>query len=476
MIYFYRIYYSSYIHYKVNFGVNLLDNIIDLWNAVLKEITGSVSNAVLSTWIKDLVPVDFDGDSVIVQASSEFKKNIIENRFLNEIKKSCEAVIGFPVNVCVTVDEASSKNAENVKNNGAGFDNNQLSVESELDSSKLEPTFANFIVGSTNQFAYVAAVAVTNNPGSVHNPLFIYGDSGLGKTHLLKAIMAELKLRKPTMNIIYTSGENFLNEMINHMGEKNMSEFHNKYRNADILLMDDIQFIGKTSVAQEEFFYTFEALINQGKQIVLTSDRPPKDIPTLEERLRSRFVQGLLADIQPPMLETRIAIIRRKAQAFNMAIPDDVVEFIAERLKNNVRQIEGVVNKLYAVYSIDGSAPTIGVANDIIKDIIYYAQPTEVTINNIIDKVARSFGVSPEDIRSEKKKAEISNARQAAMYIMREVTNLTFEEIGGQFGGKKHSTVIYSIESCESKMEDNPSLKNNIYDIMKSIKDERIDN
>ena len=320
---------------------------------------------------------------------------------------------------------------------------------------------------------WIAAVAVTNNPGSVHNPLFIYGESGLGKTHLLKAIRAELKRTRPDMNILFTSGENFLNEMINHMSEKNMSEFHNKYRNADILLMDDIQFIGKTSVAQEEFFYTFEALINQGKQIVLTSDRPPKDIATLEERLRSRFVQGLLADIQPPMLETRIAIIRRKAQVFQMNISDDVVEFIAERLKNNVRQIEGVVNKLYAVYSIDGSTPTIGVANDIIKDIIYYAQPTEVTINNIIDKVAHSFGVSSDDIRSEKKKAEISNARQFAMYIMREVTNLTYEEIGAQFGGKKHSTVIYSIEAAESKMDDNPQLKNSVYDIMKSIKDER---
>ncbi len=453
--------------------MKLLDNIIELWNAVLQEIAGNVSNAVLSTWIKDLVPIDFDGDCVLVQASSEFKKNIIDNRFSGEISKACEAVIGFPVQVRVTVDESSLK-AESSKSSN-NYDNSNISGENELDSSKLEPTFSNFIVGSTNQFAYVAAVAVTNNPGSVHNPLFIYGESGLGKTHLLKAIRAEIKNKMPTMNIVYTSGENFLNEMINHMGDKNMSEFHNKYRSADILLMDDIQFIGKTSVAQEEFFYTFEALINQGKQIVLTSDRPPKDIPTLEERLRSRFVQGLLADIQPPMLETRIAIIRRKAQAFNMTIPDDVVEFIAERLKNNVRQIEGVVNKLYAVYSIDGNAPTIGVANDIIKDIIYYAQPTEVTINNIIDKVARSFGVSPEDIRSEKKKAEISNARQAAMYIMREVTNLTFEEIGSQFGGKKHSTVIYSIESCESKMEDNPSLKNNIYDIMKSIKDERID-
>ncbi len=453
--------------------MKFLDNIIELWNAVLQEIAGNVSNAVLSTWIKDLVPIDFDGECVLVQASSEFKKNIIDNRFLGEISKSCEAVIGFPVQVKVTVDEASSK--ADSSQYSSNYDNSNISTENELDSSKFEPTFNNFIVGSTNQFAYVAAVAVTNNPGSVHNPLFIYGESGLGKTHLLKAIKAEIKRKMPKMNIVYTSGENFLNEMINHMGDKNMSEFHNKYRSADILLMDDIQFIGKTSVAQEEFFYTFEALINQGKQIVLTSDRPPKDIPTLEERLRSRFIQGLLADIQPPMLETRIAIIRRKAQAFNMIIPDDVVEFIAERLKNNVRQIEGVVNKLYAVYSIDGSAPTIGVANDIIKDIIYYAQPTEVTINNIIDKVARSFGVSPEDIRSEKKKSEISNARQAAMYIMREVTNLTFEEIGSQFGGKKHSTVIYSIESCESKMEDNPSLKNNIYDIMKSIKDERID-
>ncbi len=451
-----------------------MDNIIELWNAVLQEISGSVSNAVFSTWIKDLVPIDFDGECILVQAPSDFKKNIIVNRFADDITKACESVVGFPVNLNVIIDEAS-KNSEKANSLQNTNNNSDISEKNEINSSTIEPTFSNFIVGSTNQFAYVAAVAVTNNPGNVHNPLFIYGESGLGKTHLLKAINYELKIKMPSMNIVYTSGENFLNEMIDHMGEKNMSEFHKKYRTADILLMDDIQFIGKTSVAQEEFFYTFEALINQGKQIVLTSDRPPKDISTLEERLRSRFVQGLLADIQPPMLETRIAIIRRKAKNYNMPIPDDVTEFIAERLKNNVRQIEGVVNRLYAIYSIEGRIPTIGDANDVIKDIIYYAQPTEVTINNIIDKVARSFGVSPEDIRSEKKKAEISNARQAAMYIMREVTNLTYEEIGQQFGGKKHSTVIYSLESCESKMEDHPSLKNNIYDIMKSIKDERVD-
>lgn len=444
-----------------------MDNINELWTAVLNEIDGKVSTAVMNTWINTLVPVSFDDNGLSLETSSAFKKNIIETRFLDEIRRSAEAVLGFDVPVIIVAENLDGEEGQDNSSVVRNSTTNTYPVNSS------EPTFSNFIVGSTNQFAYVAAVAVSNNPGSVHNPLFIYGESGLGKTHLLKAIKAEVSAKNPRLNILYTSGENFLNDMIIHMGEKNMSQFHEKYRSADILLMDDIQFIGKTSVAQEEFFYTFEALINQGKQIVLTSDRPPKDIPTLSERLRSRFVSGLLADIQPPMLETRIAIIRRKAQAFQMPVPDDVVEFIAERLKNNVRQIEGVVNKMYAVYSLDGNTPTIGIANDIIKDIIYYAQPTEVTINNIIEKVGRAFGVSVEDIRSEKKKAEISHARQFAMYIIREITNLTYEEIGEQFGGKKHSTVIYSIEAAESKMEDNPQLKSSVYDIMKSIKDER---
>ncbi len=434
----------------------------------MQELTGMVSTAVMSTWIKTLVPVSFDNDCLALETTSDFKKGIIDSRFKKDIMTAAAAVLGFDINIEIVV--ANGEGAPVSTNTQANTTDTYT-----VDTKRLEPTFANFIVGSTNQFAYVAAVAVANNPGSVHNPLFIYGDSGLGKTHLLKAIRAELKVKRPNMNILFTSGENFLNEMINHMGDKRMSEFHNKYRNADILLMDDIQFIGRTSVAQEEFFYTFEALINQGKQIVLTSDRPPKDIPTLEERLRARFVQGLLADIQPPLLETRIAIIRRKAQALEMVIPDDVIEFIAERLKNNVRQIEGVVNKLYAIFSITGEEPTIGVANDVIRDIIYYEQPTEVIINSIIEKVAAAFGVSADDIRSDKKKAEISNARQFAMYIMREVTDLTFEEIGAQFGGKKHSTVIYSIEAAESKMDDNPQLRTIVYDILKSIKDERIE-
>ncbi|MGN0525835.1 MAG: chromosomal replication initiator protein DnaA [Acutalibacteraceae bacterium] len=448
-----------------------MDNLQELWQVILLDLSSKISGTVIETWIKDLEPKSFDGNELVLGASSSFKRDIILNRFCDTIKESCSDVTGFPVSVKVIADERAvfveQSTSENV---------NTPSNENEItESSKLEPTFSNFIVGSTNQFAYFAAEAVSRSPGNVHNPLFIYGASGLGKTHLLKAIKSELNLRRPEMNILFTTGENFLNEMIKHMGNKNMAEFHDKYRNCDVLLMDDIQFIGKTSVAQEEFFHTFEALVNRGKQIVLTSDRPPKDIPTLEERLRSRFVQGLLADIQPPMLETRIAIIQKKAQALEMEIPKDVVEFVAERLKNNVRQIEGVVNRLHAVYSIDGKPPTIGTANDVIKDIIYCAQPTEVTIKNIIDKVAGAFGVSAEDIKSEKKKGNISNARQFAMYIMREVTTLTYEEIGAEFGGKKHSTVIYSIEAAESKMEDNVKLKSTVYDIMKSIKDERND-
>ncbi len=437
-----------------------------MWLAVLEELKLLCTETVVKAWMESLEPVSISDDAFILKTSTGFKKDIIEKRFIKEIEQAIENVVGFKLKAKIVSDSPNEVENEN------GFENAIQNIPNTDLTANLECTFANFIVGPTNKFAYVAAGAVAKNPGSIHNPLFIYGDSGLGKTHLLKAINIELSSTRPNLNIIYTNGESFLNEMITHLGEKSMSEFHKKYRTADVLLMDDIQFISRSPSVQEEFFYTFEALINEKKQIVLVSDRPPKDIQSLEERLRSRFIQGLLADIQPPMLETRIAIIRRKAQLLDMKMSDDVVNFIAERLKNNVRQIEGVVKKIFAVYQMTGQVPTIGIANDAIKDVIYYAQPTEVTINNIIEQVGRTFGVSPEDIRSEKKKAEISNARQFAMYVMREITNLTYEDIGKEFGGKKHSTVIYSLEAAESKMEENPALKSMVFDIMKNIKNE----
>lgn len=440
-----------------------MDNVREVWEVVLTELKNILAQTVISTWIDSLKPVSLTANTLVLAASNEFKRNIVESRFSLPIKEAFEKSVGFKTELEIIV-----KSDDDAINFDFGAENTGMDPVVTKKS-----TFQNFVVGPTNSFAYTASRAVAENPGTLHNPLFIYSESGLGKTHLLKAIQAELQRKNPSLNIILTSGENFLNEMLDHMYVKNMAEFHNKYRNADVLLVDDVQFIATKPMAQEEFFYTFEALTGQHKQMVMTCDRPPRDMKTLEDRLISRFMQGLLADIQAPMLETRIAIIKQCSEKFyNMNLSNDVVEYIAERLKNNVRQIEGVVQKIHAIHTLSGEQITIGVANDAIKDVVYYAQPTEVTINNIIDEVAKTFGVSADDIRGERKKAEISNARQVAMYVIRETTNLTYEEIGNSFGGKKHSTVIYSIESIESKMEDNADLKNNIFDIMKKIKSE----
>ncbi len=432
-----------------------VENLSELWIAILKELENELSEVVIKTWVSPLEPTSFDGETLVFKTDT-FKKNVIQNKFFNDLKVAVEKAVGFSVEIVIETEEESIS---------------RISAEG-TDSKGFDLTFEKFIVAPSNKFAYIAANTVAQKPGSVHNPLFIYGKSGLGKTHLLKAIYTELTEKRPDLNILYTNGESFMNEMISHLGEKNMKEFHNKFRSPDVLLVDDIQFIENKPSVQEEFFYTFEELISRGKQIVISSDKPPKDIKSLEERLSSRFLAGLLADIQPPEIETRIAIIKKKAQLLDMEIPDDVVKYIAEKLKNNVRQLEGVVKKIYAIYSINNKTPTIALANDVIKDVIYYAQPTEVTIKNIIEQVSRSFGVSAEDIRSNKKKAEIVNARQFAMYIMREVTNLTLDEIGNQFGNKKHSTVLYSCEAVEEKIAESSLLDATVSEIMKNVKEE----
>lgn len=435
-----------------------MENLQEVWNAVLTELRKSMAEAIITTWLTDVKPVDLNETALVLNAGSEFRQKIIRQRFVPQIEAAAEAVLGFPcqVELCLPAEAPAE----------TGAADGQVPTQKEM-------TFETFVVGPTNRFTYEASLAVAEHPGVLHNPLFIYGESGLGKTHLLKAIGAEMHKRFPSMNILYTSGENFFNEMLDHMHDRSMSEFHNKFRSVDALLVDDVQFISAKPVAQEEFFYTFEALSQNNKQLVMTSDRPPRDIASLEDRLRSRFIQGLLADIQPPMLETRIAIIKQSAENYyHMTLSPDVIQYIAERLKNNVRQIEGVVQKLNAIRTLEDRAITIGVANDVIKNVIYYAQPTEVTINNIIEEVAKNFGVSKEDILGERKNTEVVMARQAAIYIIRETTPLTLDDIGKVFS-KKHSTVLYSIEAIETKMEDNTDLKNNIFDIMKKIKSER---
>ena len=313
-------------------------------------------------------------------------------------------------------------------------------------------------------------MAVATKPAALYNPFFIYGNSGLGKTHLLNAIRNEISKSFPEMSIIYIKGDEFTNELIEAIKRGTQPEFHQKYRKADVLLMDDIQFIAGRESTQEEFFHTFNTLYESKKQIVLTSDRPPRDIATLEDRLKTRFEWGLTADIQPPDFETRIAIIKRKAETLQFDVPDNVSEYIANKIKSNIRQLEGTIKKLYAYYLLQGKAPSINMAQAAISDIINNDQPTPVTIEKIIEEVARTFGVTPEDIRSENRRAQISNARQVAIYAVREITQIPYEAIGKEFGNRDHSTIVYALQQMDKKIAKDSKTKATVEDIIKNIR------
>ena len=333
------------------------------------------------------------------------------------------------------------------------------------------------MVGPSNRFAHAACQAVASQPATLYNPLFIYGNSGLGKTHLLNAIANEFKKNYPDRSVVYAKSEAFTNEIIEAIARGTTPAFREKYRKADLFLMDDIQFIaGKISV-QEEFFHTFNTLYEAKKQIVLTSDRPPKDISTLDDRLKTRFEWGLTADVQPPEFETRIAIIIRKAESVGLDIPETVCEYIANRLKNNIRQLEGAVKKLRAFHLLENKPINIATAQAAISDIINNNQPAPVTVDKIIEEVARTFsgnvpgGITPEDIRSKKRNANISMARQVSIYIAREITNMSMVEIGQTFGGRDHSTVVYAIRQAEQNIKKDPRTKALVDDIIKNIRD-----
>ena len=311
-----------------------------------------------------------------------------------------------------------------------------------------------------------------NKASDTYNPLFIYGPSGLGKTHLMTAIANEMRRNDPNLNIVYVTGETFANELIEAIQKKqDTSLFHDKYRNADVLLVDDVQFIAGKDSTQEEFFHTFNKLHSEGKQIVLTSDRPPKDIKILEDRIRSRFESGLIADISTPDFETRIAIIRRKAELLDLNLPDEVAEFIANRLKTNIRQLEGAVKKLKALKHLAGSQPSIAMAQSVIRDILTDDQPIPITVEKIIAEVANVYGVSPDDIRSNKRSSQISNARKVAIYVVREITQMPLASIGMEFGGRDHSTIVYAVNSISQSIQKDSSLKELVETLIKNIRE-----
>lgn len=421
-------------------------------------------------WIDDIEMLQFDGSSATLAVSADFKKDIIESRYLSILNEGFQNAMGFPVNLRV-VSQQSGSTGQAAPAAPAPAAAPAADPTLSNPDGDYEYTFETFIVGPSNKFANAACHAVAQNPANAYNPLFIYGGSGLGKTHLLCAISAEIKKNDPRTNVIYVKGEEFTNELIAAIANESTKQFHDKYRQADVLLVDDIQFIGGKESTQEEFFHTFNSLYESGKQIVLTSDRPPKEIKTLEERLRTRFEWGLLADIQPPDVETRIAIIRRKAELLNLNIPNEVSEYIAGRIKNNIRQLEGVVKKLNAYQQLAQTAPSIIIAQNAIRDILNDNQPIPVTVERIISEVGRTFGVSSADIRSTKRSSQISNARQIAMYIIREITQMSMASIGEEFGGRDHSTVVYAINQVSKNMKQDSKYKETVEDIIKNIRD-----
>ncbi len=431
---------------------------------------GKVGNVAKGLWLDTLRPARLEGTDAVIYCSSEFQRSIVENNYSHPLQDAFTQILGFPVNLRLIVQEQN----EEAENNTPAEENPVAELNRHSGDGEYAYTFDTFIVGGSNQFAYAACTSIARGDGSgnTYNPLFIYGPSGLGKTHLLMAIAHEMKKCDPDLNIIYVTGETFTNELIEAIQQKkDTSDFHGKYRSADVLLVDDVQFIGGKESTQEEFFHTFNILHAAGKQIVLTSDRPPKDIRILEDRIRTRFESGLITDISMPDFETRVAIIRRKAELLDLNIPDDVAEFIANRLKSNIRQLEGAVKRLKALKSLADSAPSLSMAQSVIRDILTDEQPTPVTVENIIQEVSNLYGVTPEDIRSKKRSQQISNARKVAIYLVHDITQMTLAAIGEEFGNRDHSTIVYAVKYVVNNMKKDSDFRDAIESISKTIRD-----
>ncbi len=435
-----------------------MDSFNEVWDIICRYCQQQITEVAYKTWISKITPVkmDFNEGKAILMVPGDFHRQTLIRGYMPLLNEAFLNVFGQGVEIVLTIPDETIQPKKEAE---------EIVVDSDY-----EFTFETFIVGSSNKFAHAASLAVAANPGRAYNPLFIYGNSGLGKTHLLYAIRNEIQHNDPKKKIVYVKGEDFTNELVSAMMNNANIQFRQKYRQSDVLLVDDIQFIGGKESTQEEFFHTFNSLYEAKCQIIITSDRPPKEIKTLEDRLRSRFESGLIADIQPPDYETRMAIIRRKAEMLDIELPDDVIEYISTRLKSNIRQLEGVVKKLKAKNQLYGDKITINVAQKTISEILNNDQPTMLTPEMIIDEVARHFGVTSEDICSSKRNSSISNARQVAIYAVRSILQISMSDIGKEFGGRDHSTIVYSIKQIEENMKKDPKFKNMVDDVINNIK------
>ncbi|MBF7096085.1 chromosomal replication initiator protein DnaA [Alkalibacter mobilis] len=450
------------------------NNLQHLWNKTLEIIEDELTQVSFETWLKRIEPLSYNDNTIVLGVENDFTKGILEARYAILIGNSLKHVTGKNVSVDFVIPSSNKMENPSQNNPSPNSYNNDLSsngVNLE-NSSNLNPkyTFDTFVIGESNRFAHAASVAVAEAPAQRYNPLFIYGGVGLGKTHLMHAIGHYTLEQWPNKKVVYVSCEKFTNDFIDSIQNKNNISFRNKYRNVDVLLIDDIQFIAGKEGTQEEFFHTFNALHDANKQIVISSDRPPKEIPTLEERLRSRFEWGLITDIQAPDLETRIAILKKKANTEKIDINNEVLGFIANKIQSNIRELEGALIRVNAFSRLTSQSISVDLAAEALKDIISAKKPDIITVDLIKEVTAKYFNIEVEDFNLKKRTKSIAYPRQVAMYISRDMTDLSLPKIGEEFGGRDHSTVIHAVDKITKEMEENFDFKNLINRIMKDIR------
>lgn len=446
----------------------MYDNIEEIWSEALNIIKGELTEVSFNTWVKTLEPGKIVNKNFYLIVQTDFYKDILMNRYAALIQNAIEQVtsIFYDIKFIVPGEEASLNEGSN-KNRI----NNRPVEQESFNTSTLNPKyiFEEFVIGNSNRFAHAASLAVAESPAKAYNPLFIYGGVGLGKTHLMHAIGHYIKEHNKDGKVLYISSEKFTNELINSIKDDKNVEFRNRYRNVDVLLVDDIQFIAGKERTQEEFFHTFNALHEANKQIIISSDRPPKEIHTLEERLRSRFEWGLTTDIQAPDFETRIAILRKKAESENYEVNNEVFDFIARKIKSNIRELEGALTRVTAYSSLTNKEVSVELAQEALKDIISSNRPKQVNIDMIKDVVAQHYNIQIEDFESKRRTRSITYPRQVAMYLSRELTDLSLPKIGEGFGGRDHTTVIHAYDKISNDINNSMDFKNIILELKKIL-------
>lgn len=441
-----------------------------IWEKTINIIKGELTEVSFNTWIKSITPLSLHQNSIKLRVPNNFTKEILETRYKDLISNAIKMItskqyeIQFLISTSDVIENDPLKTKENTERKN-------INLNDEM-SSTLNPkyTFNSFVIGNSNRFAHAASLAVAEAPAKAYNPLFIYGGVGLGKTHLMHAIGHYILQNNPKSKVVYVTSEKFTNELINSIKDDKNEEFRNKYRNVDVLLIDDIQFIAGKERTQEEFFHTFNTLHEANKQIILSSDRPPKEIPTLEDRLRSRFEWGLITDIQPPDFETRIAILKKKADVDNLNIDNEVMVYIANKIKSNIRELEGALIRVVAYSSLTNKQINVNLAAEALKDIISNKHSKQITIELIQDIVSNYYNLKIEDLKSSRRTRNIAFPRQIAMYLCRKLTDMSLPKIGEEFGGRDHTTVIHAYDKISTGVKKDENLENVINDLSKKIK------